>query len=616
MRTPILRLIIGLIALSWFHNSYADVPVTMSGEYKKWHAVTLSFEGPESSETASPNPFVDYRFNVQFTHKSSGKQYLIPGYFAADGDAANTQASSGKQWRVHFSPDETGTWEWQADFRKGHFVAISKDPKAGRSGHYMDRQRGQFTIKKSNKRYPDFRARGRLSYVDQPYLRFEETGEYFIKSGPDSPENLLAYQDFDGSFHTDGHGDEWVKSWQPHEQDWRRGDPQWQGGKGRGLIGALNYIASKGLNSVSFLTLNIKGDDKNVFPYIDYETHDRFDVSKLAQWQIIFDHAQQQGLFLHVKTQEVENQGLLDGGGVGLQRKLYYRELIARFGYHLALNWNLGEENGEWHHQHKTPPQTTSQRLAMAQYFYENDPYHHHVVIHNGKSFDDLTGPNSRYTGVSLQTHKPDFSFIHPEVKRLRRWPVINGKPLAISVDEPGDAEYALVADSKNPDHTIARRNALWGALTAGAWGIEWYFGYKNAHSDLSAQDWRTRDAFWEQVSHALAFFKKIDVPYQEAANLDNISAPHWALGKPGEFYIVSVTDAKNDITLKLPRGKAHYSIEWFDPINGGDLQQGSKHQVSVDTEAGYRWQTTQVDLGQPPKTAQQDWVILVKRQD
>ena len=30
---------------------------------------------------------------------------------------------------------------------------------------------------------------------------------------------------------------------------------------------------------------------------------------------------------------------------LGPERKLYCRELIARFGHNLALNWNLGEEN-------------------------------------------------------------------------------------------------------------------------------------------------------------------------------------------------------------------------------------------------------------------------------
>jgi len=36
----------------------------ISGELKKWHKVTLTFNGPETSETAKPNPFLYYRLNV------------------------------------------------------------------------------------------------------------------------------------------------------------------------------------------------------------------------------------------------------------------------------------------------------------------------------------------------------------------------------------------------------------------------------------------------------------------------------------------------------------------------------------------------------------------------
>jgi hypothetical protein len=92
--------------------------------------------------------------------------------------------------------------------------------------------------------------------------------------------------------------------------------------------------------------MNIGGDDQNVFPYVRYDDYAHLDVSRLDQWEIVFAHAQKLGLFLHFKTQEAENQGLLDRGEVGPQRKLYYRELIARFGHHLALNWNMGEEVG------------------------------------------------------------------------------------------------------------------------------------------------------------------------------------------------------------------------------------------------------------------------------
>ena len=90
--------------------------VTVSGELKKWHTVTLTFDGPECSETDDYNPFFNYRLNVTFNHKESGKSYKVPGYFAADGNAGMTSATSGNKWRIHFTPDEIGNWNYTVDF--------------------------------------------------------------------------------------------------------------------------------------------------------------------------------------------------------------------------------------------------------------------------------------------------------------------------------------------------------------------------------------------------------------------------------------------------------------------------------------------------------------------
>lgn len=76
-----------LICLSNYLNAQE-----VTGELKEWHKVTLILEGPETSEQAEVNPFLNYRLNVTFTHKASNKIYKIPGYFASDGNAGNTSA--------------------------------------------------------------------------------------------------------------------------------------------------------------------------------------------------------------------------------------------------------------------------------------------------------------------------------------------------------------------------------------------------------------------------------------------------------------------------------------------------------------------------------------------
>ena len=62
---------------------------------------------------------MDYRMTVTFTHESGSPTYSVPGYFAADGDAANSSATSGNKWRAHLAPDKTGRWNYRISFVVG-----------------------------------------------------------------------------------------------------------------------------------------------------------------------------------------------------------------------------------------------------------------------------------------------------------------------------------------------------------------------------------------------------------------------------------------------------------------------------------------------------------------
>ena len=96
--------------------------------------------------------------------------------------------------------------------------------------------------------------------------------------------------------------------YEPHVKDWKHGDPTWQGGKGKGTIGVLNYLAEKGMNSFYTLTMNNHGDAMDTNPWISYDEHTRYDVSKLAQWEIVFSHMDRLGLQLMMITQEEEGE--------------------------------------------------------------------------------------------------------------------------------------------------------------------------------------------------------------------------------------------------------------------------------------------------------------------
>jgi hypothetical protein len=590
-----LLILTGLVVLTQMVSG-AEV----TGELKVWHKVTLEITGPETSESAELNPFTDYRLNVTFIGPSN-QRYLVPGYYAADGRAAETGADSGAIWRAHLSPDEAGTWSYAVSFRTGEMIAVSEDESAGEPVAQLDGLKGSIKIAPTDKSGRDFRGKGRLRYVGGHYLQFAGSGEYFLKQGADAPENLLAYADFDGDFKSDGIKDELIKNWRPHVRDWKTGDPVWQKDKGKGLIGALNYLHSKGLNAFSFLTFNIEGDDRNVFPYTAYDEKFRFDVSRLDQWEIVFEHAQSLGLFLHFKTQESENETWHDYGAVGPERKLYYRELIARFSHHVALNWNLGEENGKW--GDKELYQTTDQRRAMIDYFWNHDPYRHPIVIHNGQWFDELDGEKSRLTGISLQTDKPDFSNVHRLVLQLIRQSAAAGKPWIVACDEPGDPEHALVPDAVDPTHDNARKNGLWGTLMAGGWGNEWYFGYAHEHSDLTCQDWRSRDSFWDQCRIALDFFNKQAVPFWEMSNRNEWTREDndYCLIKEGALYLLYQKQA-HPLLLEFSEGR--FECGYVNPRTGD----GIDTLIQRKTITG----ATTVTLTPPDN---KDWLLVIRSQ-
>jgi len=579
--------------------------------HMQWHTVTQIFEGPETGETADTNPFLDYRLIVDFTHKESN--YSIRGFYAADGDAAESSAKSGNVWKVKFTPDKIGEWSYTASLHQGNDIAIDNDITKGEKVE-LTNSTGNFIVTRSDKDGVDFRAHGRL-IADDGYFRFADNGEYWLKSGTNSPENLLAYEGFDDTYRIAAEAEDGeapppatMHSYSPHIKDWKVGDPTWQGGKGKGLIGAQNYLASMGMNADYFLTMNILGDGKDVWPYISPDDFTRFDVSKLAQWDIVFSHMQSLGILLHVVIQETENETMLDNGDTGRLRKLYFNELIARFGHHPALVWNLGEENGPapW----APEGQNDEQRKAMTSYLKANDPYNHPVLLHTHSYnplrediLNDIVGFKG-LDGLSLQVNIREEA--GAVVNRWREAASKAGNEWLITMDEIGEWHTATLPDSLDPEHNTIRHYALYGTLMSGAAGVEWYFGAKYPHNDLSSEDWRKRNRLWEITAYAHHFFDTY-LPYWEMSPEHTLvnNAEAYCLRKEDEIYAIYLPDSKSYM-LDLGETNSSFEVEWFDPLKGGDLQSGSITKV----EGGNK-----VKLGNPPsKSNNQDWLVLLRK--
>lgn len=572
-----------------------DASISITGD-TQWQPVTLTLDGPFAHEFDNePNPFRDYALTVTFTHESGSPEYHVPGYFATDGNAAETSAKSGTKWRAHLSPDKPGKWNYITHFHTGKDVALlpaGEFPKQELNSLEKYNVNGSFNIKKTAKNAPGFYAHGRLTYVNSNYLQFAESKKPFLKVGADAPETLLGYADFDDT--TVSTKKVPLKHYKPHLRDWEKGDPTWKNGKGKGLIGALNYLSGKGMNAFSFLPYNAGGDGDNVWPFVSRDNKFHYDSSKLDQWNIVFDHAQAKGLFLHFKLQETEmddnNRGghhgpkmttvptSLDGGDLGPERKLYCREMVARFGHHLALNWNLGEEN----------TQTTKQQMDMAHYLRAVDPYDHHLIVHTYPNMQDkiypaLQGEGSPFTGASLQNSA--LKDCHWQVVKWTKTAEEKGQPWAVAFDEPGDAGHGMPADPdypgmpskadgyNGPTVDDTRKLALWGTIMAGGWGVEYYFGYKLPQNDLVCEDWRSRDQSWTYGKVALDIFDKENFPLMEMKSHDELVGNSekenkaYCLAKKGLYLVYLPYGGEHKI--KLLEADKVQTIRWYNTRDG-----------------------------------------------
>lgn len=577
-----------------------DGSVAVRGALRAGQLVELTYQGPWASETdLNPNPFLDYRLNVTFVDPA-GTPTVVPGFFEAD-DAGG---DAGTVWRVRFRPAERGTWQAHASFREGPGVAVSLDPDAGVPG-MLDGVLTSFSVDDFDPSAPGFLRYGMLRYVDGHYPRFER-GPHFVKAGTNSPENLLAYRGFDGvAKHSLGGGV--LHDYSPHVVDWREGDPYFVGHDhavdSKGIIGALNYLSGQGINAVHAMLMNLGGDSQDVHPFLSLDDTDfaktHYDTSRLAQWQAVFEHAARHGIALQLTLAETEseNEQWLDGGQLGLQRKLFFRELVARFASHPAILWTLSEEN-----DYPVPTlRDFADRLRAL------DPYDHPVGFHNHpqdfSDFNQVLG-EQRFSAASLQ-FDPDLA--SDQVEFLRAASLAAGHPWAVGAVE--HTPYSEGVTDKN--HDEMRKRILYDVLFSGG-HVEWYAGWHDLPlgGDLSLEDFRTREEMWEDTRHALDVL--YGLPFWRMSPDDDLlsgeSSAHGGgevLASTDEAYAIYLPSASGSPVLDLSAATGAFQLSWFDPREGEFV--GAK--VSV---AG----GGMLALGSPPHSPGEDWVVIVERPD
>lgn len=611
-----------MVAASICHTNAVHAQ-DVTGVGAAFEPVTLALSGPELDERGDVNPFTDVRLN--WVISNGQKSWTVPGYFAGCGVAADNGCTGGNVWRAHFVPNVPGSFSWRVEFQSGRDLAIAPGGGKPLDGHGA---KGKFEI--GGYSADPVRARGMLHYTGERYYRFSGDGSVFFKFGPDAPENMLAYSDFDATPDFKG----LRKTWQPHARDLRQAGNAYRwhnGSKGAGLLGMFDYLAGAGANSVSMLLWNAGGDDRNVFPHLlavsqsDYATlkpaeqwtkglvQDRFDVSKLDQWQRSLSYADMLGLHLHMKLQETENDGFMDDGALGRTRKIYLREMVARFGHFLSLTWNIGEEN----------VQSPGDVRHMSSYLAGIDPHDHPIVLHSypdqKERYRPLLGPDSALNGLSLQGRQDDISDLRRDVIDWSIWAELAGKPMVMAYDEPGSAQGGAGVDPDYPDDRLPSerklvvdpesfmRDGLWNSLTAGGIGVEAYYGYETGCTDLDCQDHRTRARLWREGLLALEFFREhLGEKVLTMRPIDTVTPQldDFVFAQPGETYVI--VPGVEPVTLQMLGMQGRFSVRWYDRVNGGKLRTGSLPLV----EAGGR----NMAIGAAPEGGSGKWVALVQR--
>jgi len=563
------------------------------GSPRTWQPMEIQFEGPRASESdVTPNPFLDFRLQVRFTGPD-GQVYDVPGFFAGDGAGNGT----GNIWAVRFTPDQAGPWSYRAEFRAGKEIAVRGRPfsdseDAGTPAAF-DGAGGSFQVKPRDDQAPGFWKWGRLQYVGEHYLKFAD-GPYYIKGGCDSPENLLAYADFDDTVPS--------HRYSPHVRDWRPGDPTWNGGRGKGLIGVLNYLASQGVNSIYFLVQNIGGDGKDVWPFagsIDPNGHPEndnlhYDISKLHQWNLVFDHAQRQGIMLHAVLNEAErpNKRELDDAQLGVERKLFHRELVARFGHHNALQWNLSEE-------YDLALDLGPDRVKrFAQHLQDVDPYDHPITVHNaGRDPDPAWLPflgDARFGTTSLQTYQNTAKW-GDRVEEWRRLSYVAGHPLPINLDE--------FLEANRDNMARIRRDVLWPTYLSGG-NLEIIM-----ESKLQTEDFRSLEELWRWTTIARRFVED-HMPFWEMQP-DDLSVVEagdehggvQCFSLRGSVYAVYYPVAQQTGELTLWGAEGRFEQRWFNPRTG-EFAGAPIRFVAQSMRK----------IGPPPADPEKDWAVLIQR--
>ena len=154
---------------------------------------------------------------------------------------------------------------------------------------------------------------------------------------------------------------------------------------------------------------------------------------------------------------------------------------------------------------------------------------------------------------------------------------------IPVTRDSPGKDNQGNTVQSL---HDI-RKLTLWGNLTGGGAGVEYYFGYVLPDNDLTLENFRSRDKSWDYARIALGFFRDEKIPFWDMTNADLLVGNStndnsvFCFAKAGEVYLVYLPNG-GSAALDLAGVTGQFNVSWFDPRSGGALKRGSVASVKA----------------------------------
>jgi len=288
---------------------------------------------------------------------------------------------------------------------------------------------------------------------------------------------------------------------------------------------------------------------------------------------------------------------------------LYYRELIARFGHHLALQWNLCEE---YNLGFDLGPDRVRR---FADYVQAVDPYDHPITVHSaGNPLEALrfTFGDPRFSLTSIQLGQ---NRIDSMTEQFREATAQAGRPLPVSMDEftldKGQIQGWIPVD----DAERWRVEKLWPTYLSGG-NIEFILGDR-----LETDSFKTpqRERLWAYILHARRLLEALPFWEMEPADqlvtgaatisvTQNRGRKTYSMGaqvfcKPGEVFAIYLPKAEQGAVLDLSGGEGRFQQRWYNP------RTGRFEGPAVDVSGA-----AQVLLGKPPREPGEDWAVLIEK--